>query len=72
MKSTKTNKYQRAIDMAVNSTDSSRAQRLQQVQKKIDDLKSRGLLKKQEYVSSSTMPNFDKWHYHKGNSEKDN
>lgn len=58
--------------MAVNSTDSSRAQRLQQVQKKIDDLKSRGLLKKQEYVSSATMPNFDKWHYHRGNTEKDN
>lgn len=58
--------------MVANSIDSSRAQRLQQVQKKIDDLKSRGLLKKQEYVSSSTMPNFDKRHYHRGNTEKDN
>ena len=50
------NKYQKAVDMATNSIGPNRAERLRRVQKKIDDLNSRGLLKKQEYVSPLAMP----------------
>lgn len=45
---------QKAVDSAEKSIDTCRAKKLQEVQKKVDDLKSRGLLKKQEYVSVST------------------
>ena len=50
------NKYQKAVDMAKGSIDPSRAEKLRRVQKKIDDLRARGLLKKQEYMSPITMP----------------
>lgn len=54
------NKYQKAVDMAKDSIGSGRAEKLRRVQQKIDDLKSRGLLKKQEYVSLITMPDLER------------
>ncbi|MGI9345861.1 MAG: hypothetical protein ACR2PW_06320 [Gammaproteobacteria bacterium] len=41
-------------DSATRSIDTGRAHKLQEVQRKINDLRSRGLLKKQEYFSAST------------------
>ncbi len=51
-----------ALDKSAKSISTNRAKKLQEVQKRIDNLKSRGLLKKQEYVSVSTSE-FERRYY---------
>ena len=49
-----TDKYKKAIDEAESSIEPKRIERVKDVQNKIDDLKSRGLLRKQAYKSFAT------------------
>ena len=51
-----------ALNTAEKSVNNTRAKKLQEIQKRIDDFKSRGLLKKQEYVSVSTSE-FERRYY---------
>lgn len=57
-----TSKHQRAVTEIKKSLDPSRAERLEKVQKKIDDLRSRGVLKKQEY-KTFTVADYERWRY---------
>ncbi len=50
------------IDKAAKFMNTNRVKKLQEVQKRIDNLRSRGLLNKQEYVSVSTSE-FERMHY---------
>jgi hypothetical protein len=56
------NKLGSALEKTTKSLETKRAKNLQEIQKRIDDLKSRGLLKKQEYVSFSTS-DFERRYY---------
>ncbi|MEK8017683.1 MAG: hypothetical protein VSS75_012495 [Candidatus Parabeggiatoa sp.] len=51
-----------ALDKTTKSIEPNRVKKFQEIQKRIDDLKSRGLLKKQEYVSFSTS-DFERRYY---------
>jgi hypothetical protein len=51
-----------ALDKAGKSINTRRAKELQEIQKRIGNLRSRGLLKKQEYVSVSTAE-FERRYY---------
>ena len=54
------------IDKTAKSIAPNRAKKLREIQKRIDDLNSRGLLKKQEYVSISTSE-FERRYYNQYN-----
>jgi len=43
-----------AVSKSAESIQPERSEKLQRVQKRVDDLKSRGLLKKQEFVRTTT------------------